>query len=111
VLSGFSRVQLFAATWAVARQAPLSLGFSRQEHWSGLPFSSPGDLPAQGWNPHLLSAARFFTVSATGETQGNDGGHQKALRPVSFWNRSSFQISLSRLNLSPELQLCASNCL
>ena len=37
-----SRVQLFATSWTVARQAPLSMGFSRQEYWSGLPFPSPG---------------------------------------------------------------------
>ena len=40
-----SCVRLFATPWAVAYQAPLSMGFSRQEYWSGLPFSSPGDLP------------------------------------------------------------------
>ena len=40
-----SRVQLFATLWTVARQAPLFMGFSRQEYWSGLPFPSPGDLP------------------------------------------------------------------
>ena len=40
-----SRARLFATLWTVAYQAPLSMGFSRQEYWSGLPFSSPGDLP------------------------------------------------------------------
>ena len=40
-----SRVQLFATPWSVAYQAPPSMGFSRQECWSGLPFPSPGDLP------------------------------------------------------------------
>ena len=40
-----SCVQLFAIPWTVAHQAPLSLGFPRQEYWSGLPFPSPGDLP------------------------------------------------------------------
>ena len=43
-----SRVQLFATPWTVAYQAPLSMGFSRQEYWSGLPFPSPGDLPNTG---------------------------------------------------------------
>uniref|UniRef100_A0A4W2FI99 Uncharacterized protein n=1 Tax=Bos indicus x Bos taurus TaxID=30522 RepID=A0A4W2FI99_BOBOX len=42
-------VQLFATPWTVAYQAPLSLGFSRQEYWSGLPFPSPGDLPDPGF--------------------------------------------------------------
>ena len=45
-----SRVQLFAAPWTVACQAPPPLGFSRQEYWSGLPFPSPGDLP----NPRII---------------------------------------------------------
>ena len=40
-----SRVQLFAIPWTIARQAPLSMEFSRQEYWSGLSFPSPGDLP------------------------------------------------------------------
>jgi len=39
-----SRVQLFATLWTVAHQAPLSMGFPKQEYWSGLPFPSPGDL-------------------------------------------------------------------
>ena len=41
LLSHFSRVRLFATPWTVAYQAPQSMGFSRQEHWSGLPFPSP----------------------------------------------------------------------
>ena len=41
----------FATTWTVARQAPLSMGFSRQEYWSGLPFSSPGGLTDAGIKP------------------------------------------------------------
>ena len=44
VLSRFSHVQLFANPWTVARQAPLSMGFPRQEYWRGLPFPSPGNL-------------------------------------------------------------------
>ena len=48
VLSHFSRVQLIATLWTVAHQAPLSMGFSRHEYWSGLPFPAPGDLPTQG---------------------------------------------------------------
>ena len=42
---------LFATPWTVAHQAPLSMGFSRQEYWSGLPFPSPGDLPDPGIEP------------------------------------------------------------
>ena len=54
MLNCFSHVQLFAILWTIARQAPLSMGSSRQEYWSGLPFSSPGDLPDPGIEPHLL---------------------------------------------------------
>ena len=46
-----SHVQLFATPWTVAYQAPLSMGFSRQEYWSGLPFPSPGDLPDPEMEP------------------------------------------------------------
>ena len=45
LLSHFSRVQLFAALWTVAHQAPLSMEFSGQKHWNGLPFPTPEDLP------------------------------------------------------------------
>ena len=45
VVKSLSRVRLFATPWTVAYQAPPSLGFSRQEYWSELPFPSPGDLP------------------------------------------------------------------
>ena len=49
-----SCVRLFVTTWTVAHQAPLSVEFSRQEYWSGLPFSSPGIFLTQGSNLHLL---------------------------------------------------------
>ena len=48
VLSLFSHVQLFATPWTAAHQVPLSMGFSRQEYWSGLPCPPPGDLLTQG---------------------------------------------------------------
>ena len=51
MLSCFSRVQQFVTPWTVARQAPLSMGFSRQEYWSGFPFPLPGDLPDPGIKP------------------------------------------------------------
>ena len=50
-VKSLSRVQLFATPWTVAYQAPLSMGFSRQQYWSGLPFPSPGDLPDPGIKP------------------------------------------------------------
>ena len=51
VVWSLSHVQLFATPWTVSRQAPLSMVFSRQEYWSGLPFPSPGDLPNPGIKP------------------------------------------------------------
>ena len=58
-----SRVQLFATSWTVAHQAPLSMEFSRQAYWSGLPFPSPGDLPNLGIKPGSPTfVGRHFTV-------------------------------------------------
>ena len=50
-MKSFSRVQLLVTQWTVAYQAPLPMGFSRQDYWSGLPFLSPGDLPNPGIEP------------------------------------------------------------
>ena len=50
-VKSLSHVRLFATPWTVAHQAPPSMGFSRQEYWSGLPFPSPGDLPNAGIKP------------------------------------------------------------
>ena len=50
-MKSLSRVQLFAIPWTVVYQASLSMGFSRQGYWSGLPFPSPGDLPDPGIEP------------------------------------------------------------
>ena len=56
--------------WTVAHQVPLSMGFSRQEDWSGLPYAAPGDFPDPGIKPESLvspaSAGGFFTASTTG---------------------------------------------
>ena len=61
-----SHVWLFATIWTVARQAPLSMGFCRQEYWSGLPCPPPGDLPAPGIQSSSLAsptlAGGFFTT-------------------------------------------------
>jgi len=50
-VKSLSRVRLFAIPWTVAYHAPPSMGFSKQEYWSGLPFPSPGDLPNPGIEP------------------------------------------------------------
>ena len=64
----FSCVHLFETQWTVACQAPLSMGFSRQEFWSGLPFPLQGIFPTLGLNVFLKSpalAGGFFTTNAT----------------------------------------------
>ena len=57
--------------WTVARQAPLSVEFSRQEYWSGLPFPAPGNLPDPGVEPMSLAspalAGEFFTTAPPGK--------------------------------------------
>ena len=66
-------VQLFVTPWTVAHQAPLSMGFPRQEYWSGLPFPLQGIFLAQGLNPHLLCLLHwqvdffFFTTEPSGK--------------------------------------------
>ena len=70
----FSRVRLFEIPWSVARQALLSMGFSRQVYWSGLPGPPAGDLLDPGIKPtsHEVSciAGGFFTAGATKEAHG-----------------------------------------
>ena len=73
MLRHFSHVQLFATPWTVAHQAPLSMGFSRQEYWRGLTFPSPGDLPNKGIQPTSLISpvltGGFFTTSTNWEAR------------------------------------------
>ena len=72
MLSCFSHVRVFVNPWTVACQAPLFMGFSRQEYWSGLPCPPPGDLPDPGTEPLSQASSAladgFFTTSATRET-------------------------------------------
>ena len=69
MLSRFSHVQLFVAPWTVVHQGSLSMGYSRQEYWSGLPSSPPEHLLDPGIKlTSLMSpalAGRFFTTSST----------------------------------------------
>ena len=60
----------FATPWTVASQAPLSMGFSKQEYWSGVPYPSPGELPDPGIElvPSAL-AGGFFTAEPPGKPQ------------------------------------------
>ena len=54
-VSVLNHVQLFATPWTVAHQAPVSMGFSREEYWKGVPFTPPGDLPNPGIEPRAPS--------------------------------------------------------
>ena len=66
-----NHVRLFAIPWTVAHQAPPSMGFSREEYWSELPFPSPGDLPDLGIEP---SSPALQADALTSEPTGNDTG-------------------------------------
>ena len=69
-----SRVRLFATPWTVAHQAPPSMGFSRQEYWSGLSFPSPGDLPHPGIEPRSPALrADALTSEPPGKPPGGMG--------------------------------------
>ena len=67
VLSSFSRVRLFVTQRTVGHQVPLSMGFSRQEYWSGLPSPSPGDLPHPEIKLTSALADGFFTTEPPGK--------------------------------------------
>ena len=83
-----SHVLFIAIAWTVAHQAPLSMGFSRQEYWSGLPFPSPGDLPKPGIklvspvSPAL--AGGFFTTSSTWKALFNEDYQKKKKNLILF---------------------------
>ena len=71
-VKSLSHVRLFATPWTVAYQAPLSMGFSRQLYWSGLPFPSPGDLPYPGIEP---GSPALLTDALPSEPPGKSTKH------------------------------------
>ena len=73
MLSHFSCVRLFAALWTVTHQAPLSMGFSRQEYWSGLPCPPLGDLPDQGIEAITLKFKVTLVAQLVENLQANAG--------------------------------------
>ena len=94
-----SRVQLFATPWTVAHQVPLSVGFPRQECWSGLPFLSPGGLPNPGI--HLGSpalAGRFFTAELPGKLHTAVSPFQTHTTLPGPGYRGTAQIYINQLN-------------
>ena len=110
-LNRFSHVWLCATLWTLAPQAPLSMEFSRQEYWNGLPWSPPGALPHPGIEPvSLMSPALadgFFTASATWEAR-------VASLSSSFmqiiWSKENFLLECYYLTLMrAEIFECGSN--
>ena len=72
-VKSLSRVQLYATSWTVAHQAPLSMGFSRQEYQSGFPFSYPGDLP----NPGIKPRSSILQANSLPSGRSQVGGKKK----------------------------------
>ena len=85
MVSLLSKCPTLATPWTVARQAPLSVGFSRQEYWSGLPFPSPGDPPDPGVEPRspALQADSLLTEPA-GKPQEYTGSRLKKKNGCDF---------------------------
>ena len=102
-----SRVRLFATPWTVAYQAPQSMGFSRQEYWSGLPFPSPADLPNPGIEP---GSPALQTDALPSEALGKPDsrlGSFKNLRPLSVANVPDFLLGKNRKNKQTKENQCA----
>ena len=79
-MKSLSRVRLFATPWTVTHQAPLSMGFSRQEYWNDLPFPSPGNLPNPGIEPRspALQADALTSEPPGKAISKSDGDYFKA---------------------------------
>ena len=88
-----SCVRLFTTPWTVTYQAPLSMGFSRQQYWSGLPFPSPGDLPDPGIEPG--SPALLSQVNTKTETTIEGYILRKKNTKMGFWGSSFYRCILS----------------
>ena len=82
-----SRVRLFATQWTVAHQAPPSMGFSKQEYWSGLPFPSPGDLPDPGIEP------RSPALQADALTSEPPGKPKKLVNALKFFSLQTLKFA------------------
>ena len=89
-VKSLSCVRLFVTPWTVAHQAPPSMGFSRQEYWSGLPFPSSGDLPDPGIEPR---SPALQADALTSEPSGKPDGYTVSLyflMTIAFIVKSSF---------------------
>ena len=103
VLSRFSCVCLFVTPWTSSCQAPQSMGFSRQEYWSGLPFPPPGNLPDPGIEPTSLMSPVWQSGSLPLAPPGS---------PWQGWKwESSFLIHLCCAQLLSPIHLSATSCI
>ena len=107
----------FATPWTVAYEAPLSMGFLRQEYWSGLPFPSPGDRPDSGIDPRSPTLQEDFFLSLC--HQGSFATHGKLnfglVSGISKWNFLDIAVKknleLSKKNLSGDKDLRRYQCI
>ena len=81
----FSCVWLFVTPCTIARQAPLSMGFSRQEYWSGLSCPPPGDLPDPGIGPTSLVSPAMQVDSLPTQPPGKSGSGTESFNPLIQW--------------------------
>ena len=91
-------VQLCVTPWTVAHQAPLSMGFSRQEYWSGLPCPSPGDLPNPGIKPKSPALQVDLLLS---EPPGNEFTDYSPIQNKKFKVKKKNQYGMDPCMLSP----------
>ena len=115
MFQSLSRVPLFATPWTVVHQAPLSMGFSTQEYWRGLPLSPPGDLPDPGIKPGSLALqAKSLLPEPLGKQAMNSMPTSKTNTNLHPKNLSTshlmLHVTLSYDHLSPA-PLCPSYCL
>ena len=107
-------IQLSEAPWTAAHQAPLSMGFPRQEYWSGLPYPSPGDLPKPGIEPEssaLAGGLKNTTLSGPTEApphlrEGNQSipPSKESVLTVLFLKSSSVNSSIYFVRVQPEIE-------
>ena len=99
-VKSLSRVRLFATPWTVAYQSSLSMGCSRQEYWSGLPFPSPGDIPDPGIEPR---SPTLEADALTSEPPGQENSRRTSssallttLKPLTVWITTNYGKFLKR---------------
>ena len=97
-MKSLSHVRLFATPWTAAYQASLSMGFSRQEYWSGLPFPSPGDLPDPGIEPRSPALQEDTLPSEPlGKLKQNKKGYPKYWMHIFFCQTGSKLLYKSKI--------------